>query len=409
MKNLRASHLRPSRAALNFRGWSRRVWPARKTARVSWLPLCLPIGFSVLVLSLLLKQACAGQDGAPVGTIGASNIATLIQVAQPEPTTAYQIQLEGTVWYSNPSAQQLVLSDTSGAVQIEADWAGPLPRPGQYIRLTGVTSVAATGFGVQLGRPSPLIDNTGLRTVNEKSRSVYLDAGRHPIGLDYFIIHGLSNRAILELTYEGPDSPRQRIPETDLFPGPGVPGRGLQCQYYEGFWERLPDFTQLTPVKTGRTKNFDFSLAQRTDQAGLQFRGQIQIARPGRYTFYLRSRDGSRLWVGQPTIRWQGLGEAHFPPPQPIAIGQLLDKTNRFWAEVTGDVSFVTDRPGGGVSLELCDGGGCLHVESNDPTLTARELMGRRLRVRGYCEGALDSYGRRIAGLMLVPSRKEIE
>ncbi len=405
MNNLRASHLRPSRATLDFRGWSRCVWPARKTAPVSWLP----IRFSVLVLSLLLKQSCPGQDGAPVGTIGISNIATLIQVAQPEPTTAYRLQLEGTVWYSNPSAQQLVLSDTSGAVQIEADWAGPVPRPGQHIRLTGVTSVAATGFGVQLGRPSPLIDNTGLRAVNEKSRSIYLDAGRHPIGLDYFIIHGLSNRAILELTYEGPETPRQRIPDPDLFPGPGVPGRGLQCQYYEGFWERLPDFTQLTPVKAGRTKNFDFSLALRTDQAGLQFRGQIQIARPGRYTFYLRSRDGSRLWVGQPAIRWQGLGEAHFPPPQPIAIGQLLDKTNRFWAEVTGDVSFVTDLPGGGVSLELCDGGGCLHVESNDPTLTAREFTRRRIRIQGYCEGALDSHGRCVAGQMLVPSRKEIE
>lgn len=365
--------------------------------------------FLILLAGLALVCLSFTENNAVGESVVLSNVAELHRVAQPEPMTAQQIQLEGTVWYADAAARRLVLSDASGAVPIEADWNGPLPVPGLRIRLSGFTSVETTGFGLQLGRPSPLIDNTGLRTVNEKSRSIYLTAGKHPIELDYFIIHGLSNRAVLELTYEGPETPRQRIPEAALFPGAGVSGRGLECQYYEGFWETLPDFGQLTPVKSGRVKNFDFSLAERTDQAGLRFRGQIEISRPGRYTFYLRSRDGSKLSVGAPPLRWDVMGTESFPPPQKIAIGQLLDKTNRFWAEVSGDVSFATDRPGGGVSLELCDGGGCLHVESTDPTLTAQQFIKKSLRIRGYCEGALDTYGRRIAGLMLVPGRKEIE
>jgi signal transduction histidine kinase len=339
-----------------------------------------------------------------------SNIATLIRVAQPAPEAAYQIQLEGLVWFVDSTRQSLVLGDASGAAQLAGDWIGPLPQPGQRIRVSGAASIAATGVAFQIGRQSPLIDNTGLRAISEKSRSVYLEAGLHPIELNYFIINGINSRAELDLTYEGPEISRQRIPDANLFPVAGASGRGLQCQYYEGFWENLPDFATMSPVKTGRTKNFDFSLAgPQPDQCGLQFRGQIKIARAGKYTFYLRSRDGSRLMVGRPPLRWEALGQEAFPPPRSIAIGQLLENTNRFWAEVEGNVSFATARPDGGVSLELCDGAGCLRVEITDSSLSVAELAQRSIRVRGYCESALDSYGRKIAGLMLVPSRKEIE
>lgn len=368
------------------------------------------VSAAIILASMLAGHFAVAQELPPGNSTGISNIATLIRVAQPAPEAAHQIQLEGVVWYVNPTRQRLVLSDASGAAQLEGDWNGPLPQPGQRIRVSGSASIEATGIAFQIGRQSPLIDNTGLRAISEKSRSVYLEAGLHPIELNYFIINGINSRAELDLTYEGPEIPRQRIPDANLFPVAGASGRGLQCQYYEGFWETLPDFATMSPAKTGRTRNFDFSLAgTQPDQCGLQFRGQIKISRAGKYTFYLRSRDGSRLMVGRPPLRWEALGPEAFPPPRSIAIGQLLADTNRFWAEVEGHVSFATARPDEGVSLELCDGAGCLRVEIADPSLSVAELARRSIRVRGYCESALDSYGRKIAGLMLVPSRKEIE
>jgi signal transduction histidine kinase len=399
----------PLKLALAARKIQRRCYGLTAWSNRKRTPAWLATIIAILVTSVFFVPFAVGQAATSTNASVINNVAALIRAAQPSPEASHSIQLEGAVWYADPQQQTLVLSDASGAAPIVGAWDGPLPQPGQRVRISGTTSIE-TGVAIQLGHRPPLIDNTGLRSVSEKSRSIYLEAGRHPIALDYFIINGLDNRAALEVTYEGPQISRQRIPDAALgLPEAASAGRGLHCKYYEGFWEAMPDFRTMTPVKTGRTKNFDFSLARQIDQYGLQFEGQINITRAGKYTFYVRSRDGSRLWVGRPSLRWEPLGTNNFPAPRPVSIGQLLDQDNRFWAEVEGEVSFITEKPDGGVSLELCDGAGCLHVEIADRSLKTHELANRSIRVRGYCESALDSYGRKIAGILLVPSRKEVE
>lgn len=72
---------------------------------------------------------------------------------------------------------------------------------------------------------------------------------------------------------------------------------GLAYAYYEGSWQRLPDFEQLTPAATGTTPTFDLGVRQRDDGFALRFTGYLQVPVDGVYTFHLISDDGSRLWI----------------------------------------------------------------------------------------------------------------
>jgi hypothetical protein len=59
-----------------------------------------------------------------------------------------------------------------------------------------------------------LLDNDGIHGMVEKSGSIALQAGEHPITLLYF--NGTSGRG-LRVSYEGPDIEKQEIPEKALF------------------------------------------------------------------------------------------------------------------------------------------------------------------------------------------------
>ena len=72
---------------------------------------------------------------------------------------------------------------------------------------------------------------------------------------------------------------------------------GLQFNYYEGEWDSLPDFSLLTPVKSGITGNFNLSEKNRGDHYAFVFEGFIQIEKDGIYEFTTDSDDGSQLLI----------------------------------------------------------------------------------------------------------------
>jgi len=79
-------------------------------------------------------------------------------------------------------------------------------------------------------------------------------------------------------------------------------GYGLRCKYFEGHWDRLPDFDRLSPVKEAIAPGFDLSIWQRTADFGLHFSGYLRVPRDGVYTFYATSDDGSRLQIGPQVV-----------------------------------------------------------------------------------------------------------
>lgn len=73
---------------------------------------------------------------------------------------------------------------------------------------------------------------------------------------------------------------------------------GLVYHYFEGSWKKLPEFQTLEPVASGHVNTVTHQVPDRSeDHYGLVFEGYIQVTSTGPHTFYVRSDDGSKLWI----------------------------------------------------------------------------------------------------------------
>ncbi|MFA5420326.1 MAG: family 78 glycoside hydrolase catalytic domain, partial [Bacteroidales bacterium] len=73
---------------------------------------------------------------------------------------------------------------------------------------------------------------------------------------------------------------------------------GLNYEYFDGKWDKLPDYNALKPEKTGWVNGFVLSdIKTKEDYWGIRFKGFIEILQDGIYTFSTTSDDGSRLFV----------------------------------------------------------------------------------------------------------------
>jgi hypothetical protein len=77
---------------------------------------------------------------------------------------------------------------------------------------------------------------------------------------------------------------------------------GVNYAYYEGKWDKLPDFDKLKSVKEGRLKTIDLSPKQRDENFGMKFTGYINVLSPDLYTFSVKSDNGSRLRIGSQIV-----------------------------------------------------------------------------------------------------------
>lgn len=75
--------------------------------------------------------------------------------------------------------------------------------------------------------------------------------------------------------------------------------KDLTYKLYEGTWNKLPDFSTLTPKLSGAVSDglIDQSISKNRDAFGLVFEGKLAVPKEGTYTFRLGSDDGSRLEV----------------------------------------------------------------------------------------------------------------
>jgi predicted alpha/beta superfamily hydrolase len=80
-------------------------------------------------------------------------------------------------------------------------------------------------------------------------------------------------------------------------PKKAKPG-GVNYFYYEGEWDKLPDFKKLTPVQSGiADKDFNLSKFPRQSNFACVFEGYLEIERDGHYVFGIGSDDGTRLYL----------------------------------------------------------------------------------------------------------------
>ena len=73
---------------------------------------------------------------------------------------------------------------------------------------------------------------------------------------------------------------------------------GLNYSLYKGTWNKIPDFSKLTPVNKGFVPDFDLNkIKHDSNNYGLVYNGFINIPADGKYTFYMASDDGSKLYI----------------------------------------------------------------------------------------------------------------
>ena len=366
-----------------------------------------------LIAGLFVQTARADLSSDSQATAEVTNVSQIRLLAAQIPTASHTIQLEGDVWWVDPLQGKFVLKDGSGAEELEMDFHGESVEPGQKIRLEGIGTITPTGAGFRLGSKGPVVDDDGVHNMVEKSGAVFLKAGFNPLRVEWF--NGVEKYG-LSVEYQGPSFSRQKIPESALFrvqtdaaTGASNWVNGLDFVCSDAPAESLPEFNLRTALKTGTVSNFDLSLIPKQEHVGLCFTGFLKVPEDGLYTFYTTSDDGSRLFVGEPTLRFEVIGQSSMPKPQPLLIGQALPRhENGQWGEIEGKATFVSEDPDG-LKLELNTGTGRAYVSvANKGGLLSAEILNHRIRATGFCQSVKTSDGREVLGILLVPSSREI-
>ena len=78
--------------------------------------------------------------------------------------------------------------------------------------------------------------------------------------------------------------------------------QGVSYQYFQGRFDDTPNFDTLKANASGFTDRFTLKARKRNSNFGFRFTGFIDVPKPGAYTFFTESDDGSRLSIGDKVV-----------------------------------------------------------------------------------------------------------
>ena len=200
-----------------------------------------------------------------------------------------------------------------------------------YIRWNGSISVPKDGsytFTLESDDGSRLfidgrqiIDHNGLHAMEEKSGDVELKAGEHVIKVEYF---ENDVDAGCKLSWRTPGGTKEIVPASVLShpaAAPDPPSQaGLRGEYFD-LGDSVEDFPTIPADKSPTIKRVDKAINFRSTENtfpgtklqshfAIRWTGRIKIPADGKYTFYLESDDGSRLFIdGKQVFENGGLHE----------------------------------------------------------------------------------------------------
>jgi len=351
-----------------------------------------------------------GQSLAPATPVVITNCLQARQIGAQNLGIPHPIRLEGQVCWVDQTHKAFAMMDASGGLILEMEAPDPKVSIGQKLRLTGSATLVRAGDVFRIGVDGLIVDDDGLHPMAEIVGAVFLKAGKVPIRVDWFNASGMFG---LEINCEGPDLPRHKINDSELFRSLDETTNllnGLDYRDYEGWLTALPDFNRLKPIRTGTVHNFDLGVRTRDEDVALQFTGFFEVPRDGMYKFTISSDDGSRLFVGRPNVQVEVIGQDTLPKPRQISIGQILDEDqDGSWCQVDGKVTQVWPEEDG-LRMELSVGPARMQAKVTDKADWSKTtLMGNMVRVTGFCVGAYNSDGLKVPNLLLAPSNRLVE
>lgn len=345
----------------------KREVPAQSGSRTRY-----PSGVACMAVALLLclwmTRPCEGAgDVVEAARASVTSLGELDELADEQESQIATLHIEGVVWWSSESEGRVILKDETAVLQLELNLPCRMPSQGERLLLEGECVFMKTRDVIKLSGV-PLVDGEGLHEPTERSGTIHLEAGRHPICVAWF---NRTDRYALAVDYEGSEIARQGIPDavlshrqTDAVLGEVRFANGLRYRYCEGEWWRLlPNLDHIPAAKTGVARNFNIDVRERDNHVALQFRGFIEVPREGEYTFYVLSDDGSRLFIGAPSLEVRSLGKAALPSLQPGSPEEHSDGISEFeWAEIEGTVHSF-QRLNGALELDLLTVSGLVNLK----------------------------------------------
>ena len=357
----------------------------------------------------IIKDSGAGSQPPAI----VHNLAQVRQLSTVLGETNLMVDLTGVVGGIFPELSLVVLRDDTGNAGIKMDLQRfPFLKKQQLIRIEGQGHF---GNGEASLLPLEIIDNDGAHNAQEVTGHLYLTKGLHPLCLSYF--QAVRQQALL-VEYEGPDTILMPLPEAKLFhvanPTEAEPHyeQGLDCDYYEGFWDGVPDFRQLEPVKSGITRNISLETRQRDEYYALSFTGLLEIQKSGTYVFHVTSDDGSRLFVQETPTSVKILSEnqgIQSDPPKQLHPGQAFPLSDDYsWGVCEGKLGFVGST-GKGWNLEINSDGNQIKVLLNNAASLPPGMVNNCLiRATGFCKAVLAEHDQRIPGVIMVSSTNDL-
>ena len=197
------------------------------------------------------------------------------------------------------------------------EFAGTKLKDNFYAVWTGVIRIPADGkytFTLESDDGSRLfidgkeiVDNGGTHEMVEASGRAELKAGDHEIKVEFF---DEEEDAGCILSWQAEGKAKEVVPASALFHKGGASAGGnggLQAEYFR-MEEGSEDFPNFSDTKTPDLKRVDNQINFESTQdnwPGTEFKeffyirwtGFIEIPADGKYTFYLESDDGSRLFI----------------------------------------------------------------------------------------------------------------
>ncbi len=98
-----------------------------------------------------------------------------------------------------------------------------------------------------------------------------------------------------------PDGDSSRVASYELTrvqPAPATTAAtipGLKVRFYQGNWDKLPDFAALSPARNSTVQKPGLEYARTDKHFGLVFEGYLDVPETGVYQVYLSSDDGGRI------------------------------------------------------------------------------------------------------------------
>jgi signal transduction histidine kinase len=337
-----------------------------------------------------------------------TNLHQLTRTLAAEPRVYRDVRLNVTVCAaSQPQVGVLIVQDDTGVELLEVGGWERQIRPGEKIRVEGTNCLLRRReMGIEICS-SPTVDNDGVHVQQMLSGNVKLKAGLNLFRLDWFNNY---REFGLELSWAITNAPLRPVKSSDFCHAvvDEQTGRtnflpGLVAKAYDGYWEQVPDFNLLRPVKTGIVTNVGVEFRSRDEMCGIRFTGYFNAPQTGEYSFHLRSDDGSLLFFGESERMVTGIGFTNAPVPAVVNLGTALSSlSERRWITIGGRVSFLT-RTGEGIEFELQSGRDVIMGRVADTTgLDVSRLQNSWVKVTGVGRGVLTASSHFVLGAVFV-------